>query len=101
MARKPSSDRERAARARLKERFDAELRACGEFFAGLDRRGELLEQLADVDAAQEAAVARIVEATGVERAAELVDWSKTKVREAVKASRDSAGGRVDTEAEVS
>ena len=92
MARKPSSERERRAREQLKERFDAEMRACGGYFALLDRRDALAAEIAEVDVQLDAAVASIVDASTIERAADLVDWPKTRVRDAVRSVEGGAGG---------
>lgn len=102
MARKSESAQEREARARLKERYDAEAAAYGAYFAVLARREELQVELEGLDAEQIESVAAIAAVSTVDRTAELVGWSKVKVRDAVKSASvpDSPGGGVDTAAEV-
>lgn len=105
MARKPGSEAERVALDRLKDRRDRESKGYAEFFAVEDRRRRLTEELdgLDVDAAE--ALAAIAEVSDVAAIADVIEWSPTKVRTAVKLiadrdAEDDGGKAVHTAADV-
>lgn len=92
MARKRESVAEREARERLRDRYDAEVRAVAEFFgyAGqIDRLNAKIDVLAE---RQVETVAWLAESTGVSRVADTVCWSVNKVRDAVAKTRREVGG---------
>ncbi len=86
----------------MHERHEAEVRACGAFFAVADRRGELEAELAQVATRETKAVANMADLMDATAVAGLVGWSTTKVRSAAKmAGADAAGSDgVHTAAEV-
>lgn len=92
MVRKRESVAEREARERLRDRYDAEVKAVAEFFgyAGqIDQLNAKIDVLLD---RQVETVARLAESTDVSRAADTVCWSVNKVRDAVAAIRRDVGG---------
>lgn len=96
MARKRETVGEREARERLRNRYDAEVRAVSEFFgyAGqIDQLNAKIEVLVD---RQAETVARLAESTDVNRAADTVCWPVSRVREAVARCRDASIAHVPT-----
>lgn len=87
MARKRGSAAEREARERLRDRYDAEVKAVAEFFGLADQIDVLHAKIEVLVDRQEQTVARLVESTDVNRAADTVCWSMGRVRDAVAKQR--------------
>ncbi len=105
MARRGETDKERQARARLRQRHDAEVRAYGAFFDVAERRAQMQAELDRLDEEEAAAIATLATLLDAATVAELVGWSTTKVRSAAKlADTGTDDGtredRVHTAAEV-
>lgn len=84
MARKSESERERRARAQLRDRHAEELRAVRAFFDVADRRAALEAELAELEHEEALAVANLVTVSDASAVAELVGWSVNRVRSAAK-----------------
>ena len=87
MARKRGSAAEREARDRLRDRYDAEVKAVAEFFGLADQIDVLNAKIEVLVDRQEQTVAGLVESTDVNRAADTVCWSAGRVRDAVAKQR--------------
>ena len=92
MVRKRESVAEREARERLRDRYDAEVKAVAEFFGYAGQIDQLNAKIDVLVERQIETVARLAESTDVNRAADTVCWSVSKVRDAVATSRRSPGG---------
>ncbi len=90
MSRKRESVAEREARERLRDRYDAEVKAVAEFFGYAGQIDQLNAKIDALVERQVETVARLAESTDVNRAADTVCWSVNKVRDAVaKTHRDT------------
>lgn len=87
MARKRGSAAEREARERLRDRYDAEVKAVAEFFGLADQIDVLNAKIEVLVERQEQTVAGLVESADVNRAADTVCWSVSRVRDAVAKQR--------------
>ena len=92
MVRKRESVAEREARERLRDRYDAEVKAVAEFFGYAGQIDQLNAKIDALVERQVATVARLAESTDVTRAADTVCWSVNKVRDAVAKTRRDVGG---------
>ena len=92
MVRKRESVAEREARERLRDRYDAEVKAVAEFFGYAGQIGQLNAKIDVLVERQVETVARLAESTDVNRAADTVCWSVNKVRDAVAKTRREVGG---------
>ena len=92
MVRKRESVAEREARERLRDRYDAEVKAVAEFFGYAGQIDQLNAKIDALIERQVATVARLAESTDVTRAADTVCWSVNKVRDAVAKTRRDVGG---------
>jgi len=92
MVRKRESVAEREARERLRDRYDAEVRAVAEFFGYASQIDQLNAKIDVLIERQVETVARLAESTDASRAADTVCWSVNKVRDAVAATRRDVGG---------
>ena len=92
MGRKAGSEAERVALDRLKERHDQESKGYSAFFAVEDRRRELTIELDGLDVEQAEALTTIVAVSDPASVAEVIGWSATKVRSAVKLLSDGDPG---------
>ncbi len=91
MARKRESVAEREARERLRDRYDAEVKAVAEFFGHAGQIDQLNAKIDVLVGRQVETVARLAESTDVNRAADTVCWSVNKVRDAVAKTRRDVG----------
>lgn len=81
MARRNETEAERSARERVKSGFDLQMAAVNDFF-GRERRIETMRAgIAALELDQADAVQRLVAATSVAHAAEVVGWPQSRVRE--------------------
>lgn len=87
MARKRESVAEREARERLRDRYDAEVKAVAEFFGYAGQIDQLNAKIEVLVEQQVDTVARLAESTDVNRAADTVCWPVSRVREAVTKKR--------------
>ena len=94
MVRKRESVAEREARERLRDRYDAEVKAVAEFFGYAGQIDQLNAKIDVLVERQVETVARLAESTDVSRAADTVCWSVNKVRDAVLKTRQEAGGSI-------
>jgi hypothetical protein len=92
MVRKRESVAEREARERLRDRYDAEVKAVAEFFGYAGQIDQLNAKIDVLVERQVETVARLAESTDVNRAADTVCWSVNKVRDAVAKARRDVGG---------
>jgi hypothetical protein len=92
MVRKRESVAEREARERLRDRYDAEVKAVAEFFGYAGQIDQLNAKIDALIERQTETVARLAESTDVNRAADTVCWSANKVRDAVAKTRREVGG---------
>jgi hypothetical protein len=92
MVRKRESVAEREARERLRDRYDAEVKAVAEFFGYAGQIDQLNAKIDVLVERQVETVARLAESTDVNRAADTVCWSVNKVRDAVAKTRRDVGG---------
>jgi hypothetical protein len=90
MVRKRESVAEREARERLRDRYDAEVKAVAEFFGYAGQIEQLNAKIDVLVERQVETVARLAESTDVNRAADTVCWSVNKVRDAVATTRRDA-----------
>lgn len=97
MPRRSETPAEREARDRVKLRYDAQLAAINEFFARERKIEALRADIATLEAEQGEAAARLVDATSVAQAAEILGWSQGRVREATAGSRDRAAAAPEVE----
>ena len=91
MVRKRESVAEREARERLRDRYDAEVKAVAEFFGYAGQIDQLNAKIDVLVERQVETVARLAESTDVNRAADTVCWSVNKVRDAVATARRDVG----------
>lgn len=91
MARKRGSAEEREARERLRDRYDAEVKAVSEFFGYAGQIDQLNAKIEVLIERQEDTVARLADSTDVARAADTVCWPVSRVREAVAKKRAQNG----------
>jgi hypothetical protein len=92
MVRRRESVAEREARERLRDRYDAEVKAVAEFFGYAGQIDQLNAKIDVLVERQVETVARLAESTDVSRAADTVCWSVNKVRDAVAKTRQEVGG---------
>ena len=92
MVRKRESVAEREARERLRDRYDAEVKAVAEFFGYAGQIDQLNAKIEVLVERQVETVARLAESTDVNRTADTVCWSIPKVRDAVAKTRKEVGG---------
>jgi hypothetical protein len=92
MVRKRESVAEREARERLRDRYEAEVKAVAEFFGYAGQIDQLNAKIDVLVERQVETVARLAESTDVNRAADTVCWSVNKVRDAVAKTRQEVGG---------
>lgn len=83
MARKRGSAGERDARERLRDRYDAEVKAVSQFFGYADQIDQLRAKIEVLVERQAETVAGLAESTDVARAADTVCWPVSRVRDAV------------------
>jgi hypothetical protein len=82
MPRRSETPAEREARDRVKHRYDAQLAAVNEFFTRERRIETLRADVATLEAEQGEATTKLVAATSVAQAAEILGWTQSRVREA-------------------
>lgn len=82
MARRRETEAERAARERVKAAFDAQMTAVNDFFSRERRIETMRTDIAALELEQADAVRRLVAATSVAHASEVLGWPQSKVREA-------------------
>jgi hypothetical protein len=82
MPRRSETPAAREARNRVKERYDAQLEAINDFFTHERKIETLRADIATMEAEQGTAASRLVEATSIAQAAEILGWSQARVREA-------------------
>lgn len=87
MVRKRESVAEREARERMRDRYDAEVKAVVEFFGYAGQIDQLNAKIDVLVERQGETVARLAESTDVNRAADTVCWPAAKVRDAIAANR--------------
>lgn len=87
MVRKSETVAEREARERLRNRYDAEVKAVAEFFGYAAQIDQLNAKIDVLVERQGETVALLAESTDVNRAADTVCWPVGKVRDAVAANR--------------
>ena len=92
MGRKRESMAEREARERLRDRYDAEVKAVAAFFGYAGQIDQLNAKIDVLAKRQLETVARLAESTDVNRAADTVCWPIAKVRDAVVKTRLDVGG---------
>lgn len=97
MPRRSETPAEREARDRAKRRYDAQLAAINDFFTRERRIEALRADIAALAEEQGAAAARLVEATSVVQAAEILGWSQARVREASRSRRRIERGADSTD----
>ena len=78
------------ARERLRERFAVQESVVIGFFESAARASELRESLEAVDAEQRGHAAALVDLVGVDAAAELTGWARSRVSECQRRSRRSS-----------
>ena len=83
MGRRPGSAAEREARDRIRDRYDAEVKAVAEFFGYADQIDKLRQKIEALEAQQAIVAAGLAEATDPARAAATVGWPVNRVRDAV------------------
>lgn len=83
MARRPGSVAEREARDKVRDRYDAEVKAVGEFFGFAGQIDKLQDKIDAIAAKQADVVVRLADETGPARAAATVGWPISRVREAI------------------
>jgi hypothetical protein len=84
MARRTGSEAHPQAWVRLKERHDRELKGYTDFFAVEERRRRLVEEIEMLEVEAATAVSTVVSLSDPATVAEVIEWSQTKVRAAVK-----------------
>ena len=90
MPRRSELPAEREARDRAKRRYDTQLAAINDFFTR-ERRIEVLRcDVVTLEAEQGDAAAKLVVATSVAEAAEILGWTQARVREASGPRRSSS-----------
>ena len=89
MPRRAETPREREARARLKKRHAAEVRACGKIFDIADRRTALEADLDQLERDETDVIAELVAVADAAAVAEMIGWPVAKVRTAAKLAGDS------------
>lgn len=82
MPKRSETPAEREARDRVKQRYDAQLAAINDFFTRESRIEALRADVATLEAEQGEATTRLVAATSVAQAAEILGRTKSRVREA-------------------
>lgn len=82
MARRNETEAERSARERVKAGFDAQMAAVNDFFARERRIETMRIDIAALELEQADAVRRLAEVMSVARAAEVLGWPQSRVREA-------------------
>lgn len=87
MVRKRESVAEREARERMRDRYDAEVKAVVEFFGYAGQIDQLSAKIDVLVERQVETVVRLAESTDVNRAADTVSWPVSRVREAVTEQR--------------
>ena len=87
MVRKRETVAEREARVRVRERFDAEVKAVGEFFGYAEQIDQLQQRVAVLEAQQADTVVGLVGATDVARAAATIAWPVARVRDIMSRQR--------------
>ncbi len=97
MARKRESVAEREARERLRDRYDAEVKAVAEFFGYAGQIDQLNAKIDVLVERQVETVVRLAESTDVNRAADTVCWPVSRVREAVTEQRRATDATTPTE----
>ena len=100
MPRRRESPKLAAAREQLRARYDEQQAAAAAFFDGADRLGELREELEGVEAELRRHAAALVEALGVDTAAQLTGWSRGRLAEAQRAARPPRSSGADHDAVV-
>ena len=82
MPRRSETPGEREARDRVKERYEAQLAAINDFFARERRIEAMRADIATLEAEHGGAATKLVEATSIAQAAEILGWSQARVRDA-------------------
>ena len=88
MARRHETEAERSARERVKAGFDLQMTAVNDFFARERRIETMRSNIAALEVEQADAVRRLVVATSIAHAAEIVSWPQSRVREASARTRN-------------
>lgn len=88
MARRASSETHPKVWLRLKERHDRELKGYTDFFAVEQRRRRLVEEIETLEVEAATAVAKVVLLSDPATVAEVIEWSQSRVRAAVKLAAD-------------
>ena len=94
MGNKRESVAEREARERLRDRYEAEVKAVAQFFGYASQIDQLNAKIDVLVDHQGETVARLAESADVNRAADTVCWPVAKVRDAMAANR--RGARVES-----
>ena len=103
MARRNETEAERSARERVKAGFDAQMTAVNDFFSRERRIETMRVDIAALEVEQADAVRRLVAATSVAHAAEIVGWPQSRAREASARTTNrprSSGVSSETETET-
>ena len=87
MPRRTASAELTAAREQLRARYEAQQAAAAAFFDGAARLAELRDEVEEVEAELRRHAAALVEALGVDTAADLTGWSRGRLGEAQRAAR--------------
>jgi len=96
MARRASSEAQQEVWVRLKERHDRETKGYTDFFAVEERRRRLAAEIETLEVEAATALARVVSLSDPATVAEVIEWSQTKVRSAVKLAAEHATNGVSS-----
>jgi len=90
MARRASSEAQHEAWVRLKQRHDRETKGYTDFFAIEEHRRRLAAEIETLEVEAATALATVVSLSDPATVAEVIEWSQTKVRTAVKLAAEHA-----------